>query len=206
MYFQPEDNRATWEAESGEKVFKNYRFKHEWNITFLFNFLRWTEEVETIGKNGGESSHTWKLQEKVREKPIRFWRIILLTHYAHVYTLQSTSDVLKQSSLSSFLSIWLIFSDRNYMLCLIDYNFNWYWHHALHLKKKTFPIFENLLKTWDTATKVLSRLKIPQTRRRVDRLASCENIVPRFQTSSGLLSPWRNSTKVYAEEFYYSFY
>ena len=91
-----------------------------------------------------------------------------------MYTLQSTSDVLKQSSLSSFLSIWLIFSDRNYMLCLIDYNFNWCWHHALHLKKKTFPIFENLLKTLDTATKVLSRLKIPQTRRRVDRLASCE--------------------------------
>ena len=37
-------------------------------------------------------------------------------------------------------------------------------------------------------------------------LAICENIVPRFQASSGLLSPWRNSSKVYAEEFYYSFY
>ena len=51
-----------------------------------------------------------------------------------------------------------------------DYNFNWCWHHTQQkLKwylelisvmrsydKKTFHIFENLLKTWGTATKVLS--------------------------------------------------
>ena len=46
-------------------------------------------------------------------------------------------------------------------------------------EKKTFPIFENLLKTLGTTMEVLGCLKIP--------LASCEKIVPRFQTLSGLL-------------------
>ena len=36
-----------------------------------------------LGKNGGVSSHTRKLQEKIKEKLIRFWRIVLLTHCAH---------------------------------------------------------------------------------------------------------------------------
>ena len=39
-----------------------------------------------LGKNGGVSSHTWQLQEKI----LRFWRIVLLTRCAHVNTLQST--------------------------------------------------------------------------------------------------------------------
>ena len=38
VYFQLEDNHETI-AES-EKVKKNYRFKHELKMTFLFNFLR----------------------------------------------------------------------------------------------------------------------------------------------------------------------
>ena len=83
-----------------------------------------------------------------------------------------------------FFQFWLIFPNRNYKSRSMKYNFNWCWHHTLHLKKKTFPIFENLLKTSGTTTKVLSCLKIPLTSMRVDRFASCENIVPRFQTSS----------------------
>ena len=86
-----------------------------------------------------------------------------------------------------FFHFWLIFPNRNYDWHSIEYNFNWCWHHTLHLKKKTFPIFENLLKTLGTTTEVLSCLKIPLTSMRVDHLASCEKIVPRFQTSSGLL-------------------
>ena len=39
-----------------EKRIKNY---------FSFSFSTLTEEVETSGKNGGASSHTWQLQEKV---------------------------------------------------------------------------------------------------------------------------------------------
>ena len=124
--------------------------------------------------------------------------------------------VLTQSSLPSFLSILAQFPKRSYKSRSIEYNFDWCWHHTLHLKKKTFPIFENLLKTSGTTTKVLSCLKIPLTSMRVDRLASCENIVPMFQTSSmvppsptpGLVPNFlgRNSSTASAKEFYYSFY
>ena len=38
MYFQSENNQETRIAER-EKIPKNYRFKHELKITFLFNFL-----------------------------------------------------------------------------------------------------------------------------------------------------------------------
>ena len=34
-------------------------------MTSLFNLLRLSEEFETLGKNGGASSHTWKLQKKL---------------------------------------------------------------------------------------------------------------------------------------------
>ena len=86
-----------------------------------------------------------------------------------------------------FFQFWLIFPNRNYKSRSMKYNFNWCWHHTLHLKKKTFPIFENLLKTPGTTT-VLSCLKIPLASMRVDRFASYENIVPSFKTSS-ILSP-----------------
>ena len=35
---------------------KIIRFKHELKMTFLFNFLRLSKEVETLGKNGGAST------------------------------------------------------------------------------------------------------------------------------------------------------
>ena len=53
------------------------------------------------------------------------------------------------------------------LLFPIIFNFNWCWHHALLLKNKTFPIFENLLKTSETTTKNRSHLKIPLTSTRV---------------------------------------
>ena len=37
--------------------------------------------------NHETSSHTWTLQEKIKEKPIRFWRLDLLIHCYHVYTI-----------------------------------------------------------------------------------------------------------------------
>ena len=97
-----------------------------------------------------------------------------------------------RSSLPLFLSIWLFFPNQNYQSQWVEYNFNWWWHRTLHLKKKRFPIFENLLKTFMTTTKVLNCLKIPLTSMRIERLASCENFVPRFQTSSIL--PFRTHT------------
>ena len=112
----------------------------------------------------------------------------------------------------------LNFLNCNYKSRSIEYNCNWSWHHTLHLKKKTFSIFENLLKTSGTTTKVLSCLKIPLTSMRVDPLASCENILPGFQASSivllllptppdwSLKPPGRNSSTASAEEFYYSFH
>ena len=82
---------------------------------------------------------------------------------------------------------------RNYQSLSIEYNFNWCWHDTLHLKK-TIPIFKNLLKIPGTTTKVLSYLKIPLITIRIDRFASCENVILRLQTSSilplPLLHPW----------------
>ena len=115
-----------------------------------------------VRKNGGASSHTC----------------------AHVYTLQSTSDVLTRRSLPSFL-FWLIFPNRNYKLRPVEYNVNWYWHYTLPLTKKTFPILLlPLLKTLGTTKKVLIFLKIPLPTMLVDRFASCENIVARFLVNS----------------------
>ena len=57
----------------------------------------------------------------------------------------------------------------------------------LPLKKKKFSIFKNLLKTSETSTKVFSCLKIPLTSMRF--IASCESVVPRFQTSPILPFP-----------------
>ena len=85
----------------------------------------------------------------------------------------------------------LNFQNCNYKSRSVEYNCNWSWHHTLHLKKKTFFIFENLLKTSGTTMKISSCLKIPLTSMRVDRLASCESIVSRFQTSS-IVSPLPN--------------
>ena len=82
---------------------------------------------------------------------------------------------------------WLIFPNQNYQSRSKEYNFNWCWHRTLPLKKKRFSIFENLLKTSGTTTKVLSCLKIPLTSMRF--IASCENVVPGFQTSPILPFP-----------------
>ena len=62
-------------------------------MTFLFNFYARQRRLKRSGKNDGASSHTWKLQEKVYENPIRFWRLDLLIYRYHVYALQSTVDV-----------------------------------------------------------------------------------------------------------------
>ena len=45
----------------------------------------------------------------------------------------------------------------------IEYNFNWCWYHAPHLKKKTLPVLENLVITSRTTTNVVSCLKISLT-------------------------------------------
>ena len=60
VYFQPEDNRENKNSQI-KKYEKNNRFKHELKMTCLFNFLRLSEVVEKLGKNSGESSHTWQL-------------------------------------------------------------------------------------------------------------------------------------------------
>ena len=108
--------------------------------------------------------------KKRYEKPIRFWFIVLLTHYSHVYTLQSTTHVFKHKVVyRRFFQFWFILPNQNYQSCSIEYNFNRCCHHTLHLKEKTFSIFENLLKTSRTTTKVLSCLKTSLTIMRVDR-------------------------------------
>ena len=86
-----------------------------------------------------------------------------------------------------FFQFWFIFLNQNYQSRSKEYNFNWCWHRTLPLKKKRFSIFENLLKTSGTTTKVLSCSEIPLTSMRF--IASCENVVPRFQTSPILPFP-----------------
>ena len=100
-----------------------------------FSFLREIEDVETLGKNGGQAVIPGSFK---RRYEIRFWRLDLIIHCYHVYTLQSTGDVSTRlkSSLPSFLSILAHFPNQNYQSLSKEYNFNWCWHHTLHLKKK----------------------------------------------------------------------
>ena len=138
-----------------------------------------------VRDHGGVSSYTQQLQEKIKEKPIRFWCIVLLTHCSHVHSLQSIADVFKREVVSRrFFQFWLIFRNWNYQSRSTEYKSNWCCHHTLHLKEKTFPILGYLFKTSGTTTKVPSCLKIPLTGMRIDRFESCENIVPRFLTWS----------------------
>ena len=183
-------------------------------MTFLFNVLHLAEEVETLEENGEASSHIWQTQEKIQEKPIRFWRIVLLTHCSQVYTLQWTGDVLREIVYLRFFQFWLISPNRNYQSRSIECNLNWCWHHTIQLKKKTFPIFENLLKT-GTVENVLNCLTLY-------RWLACVFIALQVVTSSsgsrprhflplpdpGLVpkSPWKNSCTASVEEFYYSFF
>ena len=78
-----------------------------------------------------------------------------------------------------FFQFWLISLNRNYKWHALEYNFNWCWHHTLHLKKKTFSIFEKLLKTSRTTTRVPSCLKILLTSMRVGVLIALQ-FFPRF--------------------------
>ena len=102
-----------------------------------------------------------------------------LSNCSHMNTVQSTDDILARMFLLSFLSILLVSPNRNWQSFSLKYRLNRYWHHTIHLKKKTFPIIKNPLKTLWTSTKVLSSSKIPLT-----DFASYENIVPLFQISS----------------------
>ena len=81
---------------------KLHWFKHELNITF-FNFLRWTEEVETLRC---KQSYLATSREDIRKAhTILAYCFTDSLCSLHVYTPQSTSNVLTQSGLLSFLSI-----------------------------------------------------------------------------------------------------
>ena len=83
---------------------------------------------------------------------------------------------------TAFLSILALFFKLKLSVTFnISYHFNRYGHYTLHLKEKTFLILENLFKTSGTSTKVFSM--------HVHGCASCENILPRFQTPSVVNSP-----------------
>ena len=107
-----------------------------------------------------------------------------------------------------------LFPDQNYKSRSIEYNLNWCWHHAPHLKKKALPVFENLVTTSRTTTKVVSCLKISLTSWcvvvRTSSLGSRLRqffILPHLSTPrTGLSIHGRNSSTTIAEEFYYSFY
>ena len=52
-------------AKSEKSFQKLHRFKHEWKIPFFFSIFYAKQEVETLRKKGGVSSHTWQLQEEI---------------------------------------------------------------------------------------------------------------------------------------------
>ena len=89
-----------------------------------------------------------------------------------------------------FFQFWLIFPNQNYQSRSKEYNFNWCWHRTLPLKKKRFSIFENLLITSGTTTKVLSCLKIPLTSMRLIASSRPRQFFPSLPTRrTGILIP-----------------
>ena len=113
-----------------------------------------------------------------------------------------------------FFRFWLNFPNRNYRSRSVEYRFNRCWHHTFHLKKKTFPIFKNLLKTSETATTVPGCLKIPLTSMRVVCIAPCKlwehrpqvpdlvNCFPLPHPPDWFLNPLEETLL----QFYFSFY
>ena len=171
VYFQPEDNHETKIAES-ENVLKKLQVQTWVENHFSFKFSTLKRGVWNVKeKRRGKQLYLETSRQDI-EKPIQFWRIVLLTHWTHVYTLQLTRGALTQRSSPSFLSILAHFPNRNYKSRSTENNLNWCWHHTLHLKKKTFPTLENLLKTSGTMTKVLSCLKITVASMHFDRFTS----------------------------------
>ena len=105
-----------------------------------------------------------------------------------------------------FFQFWLIFPYKNYQSHSKEYNFNWCLHHARHLKKKRFPIFENLLKALRITTKVLSCLALQIVRTSSQPPDPVNSFLPSHPLDRCLNLPWRNSSSASVEEFYYSFY
>ena len=106
-----------------------------------------------------------------------------------MYTLQSTNDVSTQSSLPSFLSMLTHFLQPKLSVTQNRIYFQLMLTSHTSSEEEKIPYLENFLKTSGTTRTVLrySCLKILQTSMCVDCFASCENVVPRFQTSSILL-------------------
>ena len=108
-----------------------------------------------------------------------------------------------------FFQFWLIFLNQNYQSRSKEYNFNWCWHRTLPLKKKRFPVFENLFKTSGITTKVLqhawwSLCKLWECRPQVPNLVN--STLPSPPPGPVSQFPWKNFPTLSAEEFYYSFY
>ena len=172
--------------------------------------------AEITEKRLGEQSYLATSREDVREAH---------TILAYCFT-DSLFSFLNRPVMSQckvvyrrFFRFWLNFPNRNYKQCSKECHFNWLWHHTLHLKKKTFPIFEKLLKTSGTTTSFLSCLKITLTSMRVDRLQVLWTSSPGSRPLKlfslpppppppGLVSKslGRNSSTASAEELYFSFY
>ena len=100
------------------------------------------ERDETLAKNGGESSHTLQLQEKIWETFIRFWRNVfrptVLTCVLSNLPVMSQCVVVYRR----LFQILALFPNRNYESRSTEYNFNCCWHHTLFLKRKSFLIFK----------------------------------------------------------------
>ena len=75
------------------KSFKKLQVQTRVRNYFSFKFSTLNRGVWNVReKRWGKQSYQATSRE---EKPIKFWRIVLLTHCAHVYTLQPTRVVIK---------------------------------------------------------------------------------------------------------------
>lgn len=99
VYFRAENNHETKEKE------KKPRLVQTWvENDFSFNFHAYQRWLIRWGKIFGQAVIPGNFKRR-SQWPIRFWYIVLVTHRSHVYTLQSTGDVLTRSTLPSSLSV-----------------------------------------------------------------------------------------------------
>ena len=143
--------------------------KNVLKITFLFHFLRLQRRLKRQGKMVGQAIFPGNFKKRYKRSPydsgVLFYWLTVLTWILFNQPVMSQREVVYRR----FFKFWLILPNQNYQSRSKEYNFNWCWHRTLPVKKKRFSIFENLLKTSGTTTKVHSCLKTSLTIMRVDR-------------------------------------
>ena len=152
----------------------------KWLFRLIFYAYQW--RLRRQGKMVKQAVIPGNFKRRYRRSPILAY-CFTDSLFSRVYSsIDRSSLSSKLFTVVSFNFGPIFFSDGNYHSGTIKYNCNWCRHQTLHLRKKTFPVFENLFKTSGAPRKVLSFLKIPLISMHIDHIASFENITTRSQT------------------------